>query len=126
MKVVICEQDFQRAKSMKAILGHYSYKVVTVQKNTDLFNQVLSTKPAVIIVNESFNDNLSIDTINRLKNDPQTSSIPLIFISNGENIKSVVEANHKHMEVIQEPVRIKNLRHYIDRWTTFRTLYNKH
>ena len=40
MKVFICEQDQSRAKSMEAILGHRSYKVVTVQRNNDLFKQV--------------------------------------------------------------------------------------
>jgi len=42
---------------MKAILGKYSYKVITIQKNVDLLKQVNQQQPALIIVNENFNDN---------------------------------------------------------------------
>ncbi|KAA3609795.1 MAG: response regulator [Calditrichaeota bacterium] len=127
MKIFICEQDQGKAKSMQAILGHYSYKVVTVQKNTDLFKQVNQQRPAVIIVNEGFNENCGVETINRLKNDPETSHIPVIYIGNdNEMVSSLYPPKSTNVEVVQEPVKIKNLKHYIDRWTTFRTLYIKH
>ncbi len=127
MKVFICEQDQNKAKSMQAVLGHYSYKVITVQKNTDLFKQVNQHRPAVIIVNESFNENGSIETINRLKNDPETSSIPVIYIGdNNEVISSLYPTKNTFVEAVQSPVKIKNLKHYVDRWTTFRSLYIKH
>ena len=127
MNIFICEQDQSKAKSMEAILGRYSYKVITVQKNTDLFKQVNQQRPAVIIVNESFNENGSIETINRLKNDPATSNIPVIYIGNdNEIISSLYPQKNKFVEAVQEPVKIKNLKHYIDRWTTFRSLYVKH
>ncbi len=127
MKIFICEQDQNKAKSMQAILGHYSYKVVTVQKNIDLFKQVNQQRPAVIIVNESFNEYCSIETINRLKNDPETSNIPVIYIGkDNEIISSLYPQKNAFVEIVQEPVKIKNLKHYIDRWTTFRSLYIKH
>lgn len=127
MKIFICEQDQSKAKSMQAILGHHSYKVVTVQKNTDLFKQVNQQHPAVIIVNESFNENSGIEIINRLKNDPDTSNIPVIYIGNDNEVVSRLYP-HKNtgVEIVQEPVKIKTLKHYINRWTTFRSLYIKH
>jgi len=127
MKIFICEKDQSKAKSMQAILGHYSYKVVTVQKNTDLFKQVNQQRPAVIIVNESFNEHGGVETINRLKNDPETSSIPVIYIGHDNEIVSdLYPQKNTFVEVVQEPVKIKNLKHYIDRWTTFRSIYIKH
>ena len=127
MKIFICEQDQSKAKSMQAILGHYSYKVVTVQKNTDLFKQVNQQRPAVIIVNESFNENGGVETINRLKNDPETSNIPVIYIGkDNEIVSNLYPKNSRFVEVVQEPVKIKNLKHYIDRWTTFRSINIKH
>ena len=127
MKIFICEQDQSKAKSMQAILGHHSYKVVTVQKNTDLFKRVNQQHPAVIIVNESFSENSGIEIINRLKNDPDTSNIPVIYIGNDNEVVSRLYP-HKNtcVEVVQEPVKIKTLKHYINRWTTFRSLYIKH
>jgi len=126
MKVFICEQDQTKARSMEAILGHRSYKVVTVQKNNDLFKQVSQQRPALIIVSQNFTDNFGADTINRLKNDPQTSAIPVIYIGKNENIYNSDSEKHNFVEVIQEPVKIKNLKHYIARWTTLRSLYIKH
>jgi len=126
MKVFICEQDQSKAKSMEAILGHRSYKVVTVQKSNDLFKQVSQQRPALIIVSQNFTDNYGLDTINRLKNDPQTSMIPVIYIGNNKNIYANETEKHSFVEVVQEPVKIKNLKHYIARWTTLRSLYIKH
>ena len=127
MKIFICEQDHGTAKSMQAILGRYNYKVVTVQKNIDLFKQVNQQQPAVIIVNESFNENGGVETINLLKSDPDTSNIPIIYIGqNNKTLSSLYPKSNKFVEVIQEPVKIKNLKHYIDRWTTFRSINIKH
>ncbi len=127
MKIFICEQDISRAKSMEAILGRKRFKVVTVIKNQDLFRQVSLQRPAVIIVNQNFTEDFGFDTVNRLKNDPSTSDIPIIYIGRpGEVLSNFKSINHDCVEVIQEPVKIKNLKHYIDRWTTFRSLYVKH
>jgi DNA-binding NtrC family response regulator len=126
MKVFICEQDQSKARSMEAILGHRSYKVVTVQKNNDLFKQVSQQRPALIIVSQDFTENYGVDTINRLKNDPETSKIPVIYIGNNKNINTCESEKHSFVEVVQEPVKIKNLKHYIARWTTLRSLYIKH
>ena len=127
MRIFICEQDISRAKSMEAILGRKRFKVVTVNKNQDLFRQVSLQRPAVIIVNQNFTEDFGFDTVNRLKNDPATSDIPIIYIGRpGETLTTFKSINHDYVEVIQEPVKIKNLKHYIDRWTTFRSLYVKH
>lgn len=127
MKIFICEQDDSRARSMEAILGRKRFKVVTVNRNQDLFKQVNQHRPAVIIVNQNFTEDFGVDTVNRLKNDPHTSDIPIIYIGGSGEVLSTFKAiNHDYMQVIQEPVKIKNLKHYIDRWTTFKSLYVKH
>jgi len=127
MKIFICEQDNTRAKSMEAVLGRKRFKIVTVNKNQDLFKQVQQQRPSVIIVNQSFTEDFGFDTVNRLKNDPSTSDIPIIYIGrSGEVLSSFKSINHDFVQVIQEPVKIKNLKHYIDRWTTFKSLYVKH
>lgn len=127
MKIFICEQDQSKARSLEAILGHYSYKVVTVQKSNDLFKKITQQRPAVIIVNEGFSDQFGIETVNRLKNDPETSKIPVIYIGKDQQLVSQMHANRNNfVEAFQEPVRIKSLKHYIDRWTTLRSLYIKH
>ena len=57
MKIFICEPDPYRAKLIQDILGVYNYKLVTVQKQADLFRQVQMQKPAIIVMNEVFTQN---------------------------------------------------------------------
>ncbi len=123
MKIFICENDVNKARSMQAVLDVYSYKVVTVHRHVDLFRQVSSQKPAVIILNENFTEEGGVDTLNRLRMDPHTSNIPVIYIGAS---KGLTTNRENFLECVNEPVKIKNLRHYIDRWTTLRSLYVKH
>jgi response regulator RpfG family c-di-GMP phosphodiesterase len=127
MKIFICDQDVAKAKSMQAILGAYNYKVVTVEKQTELIRGITQHKPAVIIINHRFSKNSGMDTVNRLKTDPATSGIPIIYIGDEALEEEYSYMNTTDMiEFIEEPIRIKNLRHYIDRWTTFRSIYVRH
>jgi response regulator RpfG family c-di-GMP phosphodiesterase len=128
MKIFICEQDPYRAKLIQDILGVYNYKIVTVQKQAEFFREAHNQKPAVIVMNQMFAENCETDILSKMRKDPVTSSIPVIYISDK---KPAEDSFDKQMldtltEFVQEPIKIKNLRHYIDRWTTFRSLYIKH
>lgn len=127
MKIFICEQDVAKAKSMQAILGMYDYNVVMVDKQTDLIRNISQQKPAVIIINQAFSKNSGFETVTRLRQDPETSKIPIIYIgSDYRNQDWPMMDITNLIEFVEEPVRIKNLRHYIDRWTTFRSIYIRH
>jgi response regulator RpfG family c-di-GMP phosphodiesterase len=112
---------------MQAILGVYNYKVVTVDKHTDLFRNLSRQRPAVIIINQSFTRNCNVDIVSKLKTDPSTSGIPIIYIGSEPHLREPLHTNGGSLiEFVEEPVRIKNLRHYIDRWTTFRSIHVRH
>ncbi|GEM_PF-1427896 len=129
MKIFICEQDPYRAKLIQDILGVYNYKLITVNSQSDLFRQAYHQKPSVIVINELFPKKSATDMLSKLRDDPVTSKIPVIFI--GTELYSEMKDKPAYMfdnltEFLQEPIKIKNLRHYIDRWTTLRSLYIKH
>jgi len=128
MKIFICEQDPYKAKLIHDILGVYNYKLVTVQKQADLFKEAYNQKPAVIVMNEMFAHNSDTDMLAKMRQDPVISLIPVIYISDKKPSERKVDAMtiDNLIEFVQEPVKIKNLRHYIDRWTTLRSLYIKH
>jgi len=127
MKVFICEQDVSKAKSIQAILGMNNFKVVTVEKHTDLYRNITHQRPAVIIINKGFSKNSGRDVVTKLKTDPNTSKIPIIYIGDQETDDQVsFSGNENLIEYIEEPIRIKNLRHYVDRWTTFRSIHVRH
>jgi len=128
MKIFICEQDPYRAKLIQDILGVYNYKIITVSKYNEFFKEAYNQKPAIIIINDTFAENAGVDMLGRLRKDPLTAKIPVIYISNNSDNDTDIKTNgfDTLTQVVQEPFKIKNFRHYIDRWTTFRSLYVKH
>jgi two-component system cell cycle response regulator DivK len=128
MKIFICEQDPCRAKLIQDILGVYNYKIVTVSKYNEFFKEAYNQKPSIIIIHDTFAENAGVDMMGRLRKDPLTAKIPVIYISNGSGSENKVKPTGYDTltQVVQEPFKIKNFRHYIDRWTTFRSLYVKH
>jgi DNA-binding response OmpR family regulator len=126
MKVMICEQDDARAKVIEGLLNVYHLKMKTLTRSGEFFSTVQSFKPSIIIMNEKFSQSNSGEYLTRLRNEPSTSNTPVIFISDKkEDLQALRDrfAQDIHMEMMQEPFKIKQLRHYIDRWTTFRSLY---
>ena len=128
MKIFICEQDQYRAKLIQDILGVYNYKIVMLNNNGDVFKEAQNQKPAVIVINEDFALKSGVDMLSQIRKDPLTSTIPVIYISDKKPVKEQLNMIRPDnlTEFVQEPIKIKNLRHYIDRWTTFRSLYVKH
>ena len=128
MKIFLCENDPYRAKLMQDILAVYNYKVVTVGNQGDFFQKAQNQKPAIIVINEMFAQHSGNEMLSSLRKDPKTANIPVIFISNDKPIETQLNQYRfdSLTEFVQEPIKIKNLRHYIDRWTTFRSLYIEH
>lgn len=128
MKIFLCENDPYRAKLMHDILAVYNYKIVTIGNQGDFFKKAENQKPAIIVINEMFAQETGNEMLNSLRNNPQTANIPVIFIRNDQPVQNQLNQYQfdSLTEIVQEPIKIKNLRHYIDRWTTFRSLYIKH
>lgn len=128
MKIFICEQDPYRAKLIQDVLGVYNYNIVTVKRQSDFFKEAHLQKPSVIIMNEVFAGQSDNNILARLRKDPATSHVPVIYIGNASalGVNSSNIGYDRLIEILQEPFKIKNLRHYIDRWTTLRSLYIKH
>ncbi len=128
MKIFICEQDPYRAKLMHDILSVYNYKIVTVGSQRDFIKKTQNQKPAIIVINEMFAQHSGNEMLSLLRKDPQTADIPVIFIYGNTPVEQQLNQYQfdNLTEIVHEPVKIKNLRHYIDRWTTLRSLYIKH
>ena len=127
MKVMICEEDTSKAKVLTDLLNVYKFKLITLTNSSDFFRQVQNHRPAMIILNEKFSQKSREDIISKLRTNPISSHIPVLVISDRSNTTS--ETNHYGtdalVELMQEPFKIKHLRHCVDRWTTFRSLYIK-
>jgi DNA-binding response OmpR family regulator len=127
MKVLICDEDSLKAKVITDLLTVYKFKLITLTKSNDLIRQVQTHKPAIIILHENFAPKAGHDVVNQLRTNPVSSNIPIIYISNKHDFSTELDgySTDSMLELMQEPFKIKYLRHCVDRWTTFRSLYVK-
>jgi response regulator RpfG family c-di-GMP phosphodiesterase len=122
MKIFICEPDDYKAKLMHGVLSVYNYKIITLKKGANLLNEVTAHRPSVIIYNEDFSSYSPESALDRLRSNPETADIPIIFIGGEEKDEDKRFRYDNLIEYVHEPIRLKNLRHYVDRYTTLRTL----
>jgi response regulator RpfG family c-di-GMP phosphodiesterase len=125
VKIMICDINSDKAKVLEDLLKVYHYKLITLTNRGEFYKQVHNHKPAIIILNNNFTNKSIPVFIHQLRSNPTTSKIPIIYISDkvdeGNTINNL--ANDSLLQLMQEPYKIKNLRHYIDRWTTLRSLF---
>ena len=127
MKLMICEQDPQQIQLIKNVLNNYKFKHIIPKKDGDVYKMVVDQKPSIIIFNEKFHKETGEALLNQLRNNPQTDNIPIIYISSDLDLNEKLKrfSNDSLVQLLSEPYRLKFFRHYIDRWTTFRSLYVK-
>ena len=126
MKVMICEESQNKAKVIEDLLNVYKFKVITLTDGMNFLKKVQSYRPAVIIMNDKFTKKPISSMLNQLRTNPIGARTPVIFISeNNGGTKLNDFAGDALLELMQEPYKIKHLRHYIDRWTLFRSLHVK-
>ncbi len=125
MKIFICEPDDYKAKLMHDVLSVYKYKIITIKKGANLLNEVATHQPTVIIYNEDFSTYDTDSTLDKLHSNPETANIPIILIGGTDEEKDDKFRYDNLIEFVHEPIRLKNLRHYVDRYTTLRTLFVK-
>lgn len=125
MKIFICEPDDYKAKLMHDVLSVYKYKIINIKKGANLLNEVATHQPTVIIYNEDFSTYDTDSTLDKLRSNPETANIPIILIGGSDDEKDDKFRYDNLIEFVHEPIRLKNLRHYVDRYTTLRTLFIK-
>lgn len=127
MKVMICEENQNKAKVIEDLLNVYKFKVITLTESLNFIKKVQTHKPAVVILNEKFMKKPGNQMLDQLRTNPVGAKTPVIFISEENNVEQILNSfsGDSLLELVQEPYKIKHLRHFIDRWTLFRSLHVK-
>ena len=121
MKVMICDNNTEKVKVIIDLLNVYNLKFITATEDVPFFKQIEKHKPGILILNDSF----PAQKFKELRSHPLTKNIPVILISDKGKRNSQINGGDTLTAMFSEPFKIKNLRHVIDRWTTFRSLYIK-
>jgi DNA-binding response OmpR family regulator len=121
MRVLVCESTKDRAKLIEDLLKRYRYQVYLNDECTTL-EQVKDINPSLIILNA--NQNSNVDFLVKLKKQSRYANIPVILISkaNSETVLDIVN-QLPNVDYLVEPFKIKNFRHIVERWITFRSIY---
>ncbi len=121
MRVLVYESSKDRAKLIQDLLVSYRYKVYMNYETPSSLNQIKEVKPSLIIMNVNLRSH--VELLEKLKHS-RYSNIPVILISNF-NSQEVIQKIHQlpNVDYLAEPFKIKNFRHIVERWITFRSLY---
>ena len=127
MKVMICEENLDKAKVIEDLLNVYKFKVITLTDSINFVKKVQTYKPAVIVMNKNFTKKPGDIMLSQLRTNPVGAKTPVIYISDENNDSLNINnfSGDALIELMQEPYKIKHLRHFIDRWTLFRSLHIK-
>ena len=127
MKVMICEENPHKAKVIEDLLNVYKFKVITLTESINFVKKVQAYKPAVIIMNDNFTKKPGEQLLNQLRTNPVGAKTPIIYISDEGHKATGINGitGDALLEFVQEPYKIKHLRHFVDRWTLFRSLHIK-
>ena len=84
--------------------------------------QVKDINPSLIILNA--NQNSNVDFLVKLKKQSRYANIPVILISKANSETDLDIVNQlPNVDCLVEPFKIKNFRHIVERWITFRSIY---
>ncbi len=121
MRVLVYETSKDRAKLIEDLLVTYRYKVY-VNYNGSSLKQIQEVKPSLIILNVSHRSH--VELLDKMKENSKYANIPVILISNFNSRELLEKARQlPYVDYLVEPFKIKNFRHIVERWITFRSLY---
>ena len=122
MRVVVYENSQDRAKLIQDLLSTYRYKTFLNTDQPVSPEKIKDIKPTLIIVN--VNNPAHIELLENLKNKKYVNQVPIILISNPGS-REILDKFHylPYVDYLVEPFKIKNFRHIVERWITFRSMY---
>ena len=122
MRVVVYENTQDRAKLIQDLLKTYRYKTFLNTDQPVPPEKIKEIKPTLIIVN--VNNPSHVELLENLKNNKYANQVPIILISNLGSRELLDQFHYlPYVDYLVEPFKIKNFRHIVERWITFRSMY---
>jgi CheY-like chemotaxis protein len=114
-KILIVEDDEAIIDSTKLLLEFYDYKVA-VSNGKDIFSQIESNKPDVILLDVWMPGIDGRQICQKIKNDRKLSNIPIILISASRNLDKTAK-DFGAEDFIQKPFEVDDLIAMINKYT---------
>ncbi len=118
-KILLVEDDEINAKLVKDFLTFKGYNIVVINNGLEVKTAVEREKPALILLDIQIFGKSGIEVAKELKEDMNTSSIPVFAVSAFSKSKVLTpEQAHNFDEYIEKPIRFSDflplLESYLD------------
>lgn len=91
-KILIVDDDTLLAETWRIGLNSAGFEVITAITGNDGITQTVNHKPDVVLLDQIMPDMSGNTVLSTLKQDPQTSAVPVILISNFNQPDVMMEA----------------------------------
>lgn len=110
-KILLVEDNEECRKALAHIIRHLGYEVIRTHKGLDDVATASAEQPNVIFISLDFPEMRGLDVIISLKNNPQSSHIPILVYPPWDS-KEATEAalNAGAAEVLKEPFTLECFR----------------
>ncbi len=89
--IVVVDDDPDLVTILKLILEHNGYNVICAYSGRQLFSALENHKPHLIILDVMMPHMHGFEVLSRLKNNPETSAIPVILVTAKIQFENVLE-----------------------------------
>lgn len=117
-KILVVDDNFAAVQLIKIRLERAGYEVVTLYSAVDALEQVKDIKPDLITSDVMMPDMNGFQALEKLKADPETSSIPVILVS---TVDEEEEKEKSYLmgaaDYIMKPIEVETLLRSIEKHT---------
>lgn len=124
MKILICDSQKDRAQLFKSLIEQFNYKVKIESKIEEIEKSLMENNPVLIVIGPRIQSMTGLELLDFIKSKPKYWDLPIVLVVNTEI--SVIQEKlnqYKNVDAIQEPFKIKNFKHLIEKWLNFRSIY---
>ena len=94
-KILIAEDDTLLLRMYKRVFTHAGYEIVTASNGQEAIEKVTHFKPHLIMTDVMMPKMTGLELLEKLKKNPRTAHIPVIFLT---NLKAAHEIENAHLK----------------------------
>ncbi|GAB4170236.1 MAG: hypothetical protein Kow00108_04200 [Calditrichia bacterium] len=124
MKILVCDEQKDRAQLIRSLIESYNYKVKIENDEEEIEALLRENNLVLIIIGPRVKSKKGLELLQKVKSMPKYWDLPVVYISDTEISNLEEQLNQfKNVDVVTEPFKIKNFKHIIEKWLNFRSIY---
>jgi CheY-like chemotaxis protein len=121
-KDTLVEDNEECRKMLSCIIRYVGYDVTLADAGLEGINKAASAHPHLIFISLDFPEMRGLDAIISLKNNPETSDIPILVYPPWDSEEATEAAlNAGATEVLKEPFTLESFRQALQKYASFDT-----